>query len=195
MRALFICTVFITTLTTGANAGEVGDEYLAFLEARAALLDSMEHAIAPLDTEGLRFLAARDSTRTEQWARLTREAIGHLRNYAQDYRDHPSLHNAMRFEFSWQRVRHSWMESIRLSIRLQEFISQEMNRIQQDDTRDEIRATLDRIRTTQEVGRVFSKRSTAVGSAIRELEMAYLSMPGSYIKAASDELERTGWQP
>jgi len=182
-------------LAPASNAAETDDRYMDFLVARSALLDSLEHAIAPLDTDGLQFVSDRDEEWQELWYRLTSELIGNLRGYAEDYRNEPTLENAMRFEFGWQRIGWSWHDTTGLGNALDQFIWRESATLEHATSRDDALAILALTSTNREALRSFRKRTMRVSSVMRDLDLQYLSVTQLYISAASAELERTGWTP
>jgi hypothetical protein len=192
MKTLMLVALFTISITTPAQAGELGETYLASLEARETILDSMVSATAMLDIDGLLFASQRERMRHQHWIARIQDMVEITRQQVAAFHAQQSLYNAVCFEFAWRRLRLCWLESLTVCADL---MSYEIARMNEADSRERRLALREFTAGNRELSRAFREQSSQVQRAIVDVDNRYGAVCMQYLLCASQELDRIGWNP
>lgn len=194
MRVVAICTLIcvIAMAPFAAQATEHEANYAAYLEGRAAVLESMSAIIDSLGTEGLLFDRPLDRGLHGAWVKRMSEAIERTLNTATEYRVEPTLYHATRFEDAWQRLSSPFARTPEI---LAVLYAYGLVGPDDDSSPDDAREPEERSTRNREVCDSVRAELSPIYSALSKVKLEHGFAYVQYVRAASDELQRTGWHP
>jgi len=194
MKATAICTwtCAIAMLPLVVQASEHEANYAAYLEGRAAVLDSMSAIVDSLGADYLVFDRPLDRGIHRAWVRRMTEAIEHALHTATEYRAEPTLYHATRFEDAWQRLSCPFARTPEI---LAVLYAHEAAGLDEGSSPDDAGEREERSARTREVCDFVKAELSPIYRALSRVKLEHGFAYVQYVRAASDELQRTGWHP